>query len=125
MRCCWALMLRTGWVVVRRTVRVSSPPRSMVMVSAVTWTVTMRPAWMRPRAIFYPAIMITPVLLAIPWAVTGAAEGCGGGPAGRAPRRRRAWSRAASTGSQARTVLPRSHHHRAGPVLATGSRGAG
>jgi len=25
-------MLRTGWVVVRRMVRVSSPPRSMVMV---------------------------------------------------------------------------------------------
>jgi hypothetical protein len=36
----WALMLRTGWVVVRRTVLVSSPARSVVMVSAATWTVT-------------------------------------------------------------------------------------
>jgi hypothetical protein len=50
----WALMLRTGWVVVRRTVRVSWS-RSMVTVSAATWTVTTWPAWMRPRAIFsYP-----------------------------------------------------------------------
>src|SRR6201989_1174908 len=56
-------MLRTGWVVVRRTIRVSSLARSMVIVSAATWTVTMRRAWMRPRAIFCPAIMITPVLL--------------------------------------------------------------
>jgi hypothetical protein len=30
-------------------VRVSSP-RSMVIVSAATWTVTMRRAWMRPTA---------------------------------------------------------------------------
>jgi hypothetical protein len=30
-----SLMLRTGWVVIRRTVRVSSP-RSMVIVSAAT-----------------------------------------------------------------------------------------
>jgi hypothetical protein len=35
-------------LVVRRTVRVSYSPRSMVMTSAVTWTVTMRRAWMRP-----------------------------------------------------------------------------
>ena len=28
------------------------------------WTVTTRPAWMRPRAIFCPTTMITPVLLA-------------------------------------------------------------
>ena len=34
------------------------------MVSSATWTVTMRRAWMRPRAIFCPATMITPVLLA-------------------------------------------------------------
>jgi hypothetical protein len=39
-------MLRTGWVVDRRTVRVSSP-RSMVMVWAATWTVTIRRAWIR------------------------------------------------------------------------------
>ena len=81
-------MLRTGWVVVRRMVRVSSPPRSMVMVSSATWTVTICPAWIRPRAIFCPATMITPVLLARRWTVTGSAEGRGGGPAGRAPRRR-------------------------------------
>src|SRR5207253_1178368 len=78
LRCCWALMLRTGWVVVRRTVRVSSPPRSMVMTSAATWTVTIWRAWMRPRAIFCPATMMTPVLLATLWAVTGLAEGRGG-----------------------------------------------
>lgn len=41
MRGCWALMLRTGWVVVRRTTRVSSLARSMVIVSTATWTVTM------------------------------------------------------------------------------------
>ena len=50
----WALKLRTGWLVVRRMVRVSSPPRSMVIVSWATWTVTICPAWMRPRAIFWP-----------------------------------------------------------------------
>jgi hypothetical protein len=87
----WALILRTAWVVVRRTVRVSSL-RSMVMVSAATWTVTTWPAWMRPRAIFCPAIMMTPVLLARRWAVTGSADGRGGGPAGRAPRSSRASS---------------------------------
>jgi hypothetical protein len=41
-------------------------------------------------AIFWPATMITPVLLARRWAVAGPADGRGGGPAGRAPRRRRA-----------------------------------
>jgi hypothetical protein len=40
-------MLRTGWVVVRRTTRVSSLARSMVIVSAATWTVTIRRAWIR------------------------------------------------------------------------------
>ena len=39
LRGCWALMLRTGWVVVRRTTRVSSLARSMVIVSAVAVTV--------------------------------------------------------------------------------------
>ena len=47
-------MLRTGWVVVRRTVRVSSPPRSMVIVSAATWTVTIWRAWMRPEGDLLP-----------------------------------------------------------------------
>src|SRR5262249_54860084 len=62
-------------------VRVSSPPRSMVMVCPATWTVTTRPAWMRPRAIFCPATMMTPVLLARRCTVTGSADGRGGGPA--------------------------------------------
>ena len=90
-------MLRTGWVVVRRTTRVSSLARSMVIVSAATWTVTMRRAWMRPRAIFCPATMITPVLLATRWAVTGSVEGRVGGPAGRAPRILRACSQGTNT----------------------------
>jgi hypothetical protein len=37
-------MLRTGWVVVRRAVRVSSSSRSMVIVSAAPWAVMIRPA---------------------------------------------------------------------------------
>src|SRR5262249_51436010 len=74
-------MLRTAWVVVRRTVRMSSPPRSMVRVWSATWTVTICPAWMRPRAIFCPT-MITPVLLATRCTVTGSAVGRGGGPVG-------------------------------------------
>jgi hypothetical protein len=78
----WALMLRTGWVVVRRMVRMSSSPRSMVMVCWATWTVTTRPAWIRPSAIFCPAIMMMPVLLARRWVVMGSAEGRGGGPGG-------------------------------------------
>ena len=49
------MMLRTCWVVVRRMVRVFSPPRSMVMVSAATWTVTTCQAWIRSNAIFCPA----------------------------------------------------------------------
>jgi hypothetical protein len=58
----WALMLRTGWAVVRRVVRVSSPARSMVTVSAATWTVTIWPAWMRPRAIFWAGLSQVHVL---------------------------------------------------------------
>jgi hypothetical protein len=68
-------MLRPGSVVVRRMVRTSSPPRLIVMVCSATYTVTTRPAWMRPRAIFCPATMTTPVLLARRWAVTGSCEG--------------------------------------------------
>src|ERR1700691_812838 len=75
-------MLRTGWVVVRRTVRLSWSSRSMVIVSAATWTVTVCPAWMRPRAIFCPATMMTPVLLARRWAVTGSVDGPGRRPGG-------------------------------------------
>jgi hypothetical protein len=39
----WALMLRTAWVVVRRAVRMSSPPDSTVMACSATCTVTARP----------------------------------------------------------------------------------
>src|SRR5215471_15890309 len=53
---------------------------------------------MRPSATFCPATMITPVLLARRWAVTGSAAGRGGGPAGRAPRRVRAWSQVSGLG---------------------------
>jgi hypothetical protein len=45
-----------------------------------------------PRASFCPATMMTPVFDARRCAVTGSSEGRGGGPAGWAPRRRRAWS---------------------------------
>ena len=41
---------------------------------------------------FLPATMMTPVLLATRWTVTGSVKGRGGGPAGRAPRSSRAWS---------------------------------
>lgn len=58
------MMLRTGWVVVRRTVRTLSPPSSMARVASATWMVTTWPACRRPRAIFCPATMTTPVLLA-------------------------------------------------------------
>src|SRR6266516_1699778 len=47
-------MLRTAWVVVRRMVRRSSPPRSIVMVCSATWTVTTDPAWIRPRGDLLP-----------------------------------------------------------------------
>jgi hypothetical protein len=50
-------MLRTGWVVALRTVRLSWSSRSMVIVSAATWTVTVCPAWIRPRAIFWAAFI--------------------------------------------------------------------
>jgi hypothetical protein len=45
-----------------------------------TWTVTIWRAWTRPRAIFSPAAMMTPVLLATLWTVTGSADGRGGRP---------------------------------------------
>ena len=42
--------------------------------------------------------MMTPVLLATRWTVTGSVEGRGGGPAGRAPRSSRAWSQVSGLG---------------------------
>ena len=52
----WPLMLRTGWVVVRRMTRVWPSANSMaraVLVSE-TSTVATCPAWLWPRA-FFPA----------------------------------------------------------------------
>ena len=46
----WPLMLRTGWVVVRRMTRVSPSANSTARVVSETWTVTVCPAWERPRA---------------------------------------------------------------------------
>lgn len=46
----WPLMLRTGWVVVRRMTRVSPSANSMARAAPETWTVTVCPAWERPRA---------------------------------------------------------------------------
>ena len=48
------MVLRTGVVVVRRTVRVASVPRSMVKTVSATWTVVAWPACSRPTAIFCP-----------------------------------------------------------------------
>jgi len=76
-------MLRTGWVVVRRMTRVSPSANSMARVVPETSTVTVCPSQVRPRAIFCPATMIMPVLLARRWMAIGSAEGRGGGPAGR------------------------------------------
>src|SRR5215813_4090954 len=88
----WPLTLHTGWVVVRRMTRVSPSANSMARVVPETRTVTVWWLWMRPRAIFCPATMITPVLLARRWTAIGSAEGRGGGPAGRALRRLLTWS---------------------------------
>ena len=71
------LMLRTGWVVVRRTVRSSVPGRSIVMVVSDTCTVRVRCLCSRPRAIFWPATMITPVFEARRCTVIGSVEGLG------------------------------------------------
>ena len=64
------MTLRTGWVVVRRTTRVSSGS-SIVSVVSLTCTVTIARAWMRPRATFCPTTMMTPLLLATRCTVTG------------------------------------------------------
>jgi len=66
LRCCWALKLRTGLLVVRVTVWVPPSLKPMVMVVVVTCTVTICPAQVRPREIFCPATTITPVALAKP-----------------------------------------------------------
>jgi hypothetical protein len=55
---------------------------------AATWTVTIWSAWIRPRAIFCPATMMTPVLLATCWTVTGSADGRGGEQPGLVPGQR-------------------------------------
>ena len=74
-------MLRTGSVVVRRMTRVSPSANSTARVVSETSTAPVWCWWMRPRAIFYPTTMITPVLLARRWTRTGSAGGRGGGPA--------------------------------------------
>lgn len=55
----WAFMLRTGWSLVRLTVR---GPASVWMVRSVSVTsiVTVLPAWVRPSATFCPTTMTTP-----------------------------------------------------------------
>ena len=58
----WALRLRTESVVVRRKVRCPPSSSSTVIVCSATWTVILRWAWVRPRAIFCPTTMITPLL---------------------------------------------------------------
>jgi hypothetical protein len=57
-------MLRTGLVVVRRTTRVSASSSSIARVVSETAIATVCPAWIRPRAIFWPQTTITPVALA-------------------------------------------------------------
>jgi hypothetical protein len=57
----WPLMLRTGWVVVRRMTRVSPSANSMAWVVSEVWTVMVCQAWERLRAAVCPATMITPV----------------------------------------------------------------
>ncbi len=84
---CWPLMLRTGWVVVRRMTRVSPSVNSTARVVSETRTVRVWCLWMRPRTMFCPTTMITPVLLARRWTRISSAHGHGGTPAGRAPRR--------------------------------------
>jgi hypothetical protein len=56
-----ALMLRTDVVVVRRTTRGSASSNSIARVVSETWTVTVYPAWTRPRAIFRPQTTMTSV----------------------------------------------------------------
>jgi hypothetical protein len=80
-----ALMLRTGWSLVRLTV---PGPASVAMVSSVSVTsiVTVFPALTRPRATFCPTTITTLEFDARHWTRTGPVAGCGGGPAGRTPR---------------------------------------
>jgi hypothetical protein len=59
-------------------------------VCSETWTVTVCPARMRPSATVWQQTQIVPVALTRRWTVTGSVRGRGGGPAGRAPRSRRA-----------------------------------
>jgi hypothetical protein len=68
------LITTTGRLVVRRMVRVSSSS-SIASVCSETWTVTVRPAWMRPSATGWRQTVITPVALTRRWTVTGSAAG--------------------------------------------------
>ena len=67
--------------------RVSPSASSTARVASETSTVTVWCLCIRPRAIFCPTTMITPVLLARCWTRIGSAHGRGGAPADRAPRR--------------------------------------
>jgi hypothetical protein len=64
----WAFQRRTGWVLVREKVRWTPSGNFTVMVFSAMWTVTTVWVWVRPKASFWPAIMMTPV--------AGAAVGC-------------------------------------------------
>jgi hypothetical protein len=77
-------MLRTGWVVVRRTTRTSSSSSSIEKVVSETRTVTVWCLWTRPRAAFCiaagneesrPNIYAAKSLLAAATASTRAPEG--------------------------------------------------
>jgi hypothetical protein len=54
--------------------------------------VTVCPAWVRPRAMFWPRTRIRPVAGARRCTRMGSDGGRGGGPAGRAPRSRVIWA---------------------------------
>ena len=86
----WALWLRTGWVVVRRKVRRVPSSRSTVMVCSAT-SGHHGVGVVSAEGEFLPGDGDDPGVRAPRWAVTGSTDGQGGGPAGRAPRRRRAW----------------------------------
>ena len=81
-----ALMLRTGMVVVRLTMRVSPSSSSIASVVSETLMVTVWCWWTRPRATFWPQTMTTPVFEARRWTRIGSCDGRGGGPALRIPR---------------------------------------
>src|SRR6266540_3212466 len=75
-------MLRTGWVVVRRTTRTSLSPNWTASVVSETSVATVWCLCIRPRATFWPQTMTTPVLEARRCTRIGS----GGGPWWRAGR---------------------------------------